>query len=382
MIRRIDYCDIDELIKLENETIGTTLGKEMFDLAVRSEIAYYYVYVENNKILGYISTSFDGISIEVLNFCVYKEYQGKGIGTKLLCHVLDELYSKGANNSILEVRESNNRAIGLYSKVGYKKIHIRKNYYSDMEDAIVMQKLFCDYNDLYQSYMERVSKIDRNDYYISYRNDNYRIKYDYNKYEIIKYDNLDKVLKKIRKDNDRTFLEIETSKRCNDYFIDMIEAYSISMHSNINNIKLNNNIGKVVEYSSINKEDYLKFNYEEDLRYDEAYAKENGVFKVNNIEKFNNKYKSYLIYDNDKLVGIVDCYIFLDGVFIENFVILKEYRNKGYGSSLFMGMVNGLKRIGVFDLFLDADGFDTVKDMYKKWGFSVIGEYYTYHKDL
>ena len=100
MIRKIDYSDIDGIIKLENETINTTLGKEMLDLAVRSEMAYYYVYLDNDNIVGYISSSFDGITIEILNFCVYKEYQNKGIGTKLICHLLDELYIKGANNSI------------------------------------------------------------------------------------------------------------------------------------------------------------------------------------------------------------------------------------------------------------------------------------------
>lgn len=381
MIRRIDYSDIDELIKLENETINTTLGKEMFNLAVRSEIAFYYVYVENNTILGYISSSFDGISIEILNFCVYKEYQNKGIGTKLLCFLLDELYAKGASNSILEVRKSNIKAIALYEKVGYKKIHVRKNYYSDLEDALVMQKLFVDYNDLYTSYMENVSKIEKNDYYISYRNDNYKIKYDYNKYEILNFSNIEKILKKIKKDNDRSFLEIESSKKLSEYFPNMIESNSISMHSNIENIRLDNNIGKVVEYSIDNKDDYLKYNYLEDLRYDEAYAKENGKFKVNNLESKPNKYKSYLIYDNDILVGIIDCYLFLDSVFLENFVILKEYRNKGYGSSLFMGMINKLKEYKIFDLFLDADNLDTVKEMYKKWGFSVIGNFYTYHED-
>ena len=35
---------------------------------------------------------------------------------------IDSKYNKGANNSILEVRESNMNAIKLYSKFGYKTI--------------------------------------------------------------------------------------------------------------------------------------------------------------------------------------------------------------------------------------------------------------------
>ena len=64
MIRRICYEDVDEIIKLENETINTTLGKEMLDLAVKSDMAYYYVYLDINKVIGYISSSFDSNSDE------------------------------------------------------------------------------------------------------------------------------------------------------------------------------------------------------------------------------------------------------------------------------------------------------------------------------
>ncbi len=65
MIRRIKYEDVNEIIKLENETIHTTLGKEMLDLAVRSEMAYYYVYLDKNKVVGYISSSFDSFTVEI-----------------------------------------------------------------------------------------------------------------------------------------------------------------------------------------------------------------------------------------------------------------------------------------------------------------------------
>ena len=51
MIRRIKDKDIDEIIKLENETLNTTLGEEMLKMAVTSSMAYYYVYIENNKII-------------------------------------------------------------------------------------------------------------------------------------------------------------------------------------------------------------------------------------------------------------------------------------------------------------------------------------------
>ena len=44
----------------------------------------------------------------------------------------------GATSFSLEVRESNIKAQNLYLKSGYTKSGIRKGYYSDGENAIVM----------------------------------------------------------------------------------------------------------------------------------------------------------------------------------------------------------------------------------------------------
>jgi len=380
MIRKICYDDVDEIIKLENETINTTLGKEMLTLACKSEIAFYYVYLDNNNVVGYISSTFDGITIEILNFCVYKSYQGKGIGTKLLNYLLNNLYKRGAINSILEVRESNNNAINLYTKFGFKNINIRKNYYSNGENAIVMQKTFTPYNDLYQSYMENVCSINKEKDYISYRNDDFKEKYDYNKYEILDTANIAKVLKKIKKDNNRDFLEIEYSKSIKEYVLDMIESYCVVMHTNIASINLDIKYNDIREYSKDLREDYIKYTYNDDLKYDTKYAKVNGIFRANLIEN-NKKFSSYLIYDNNVLVGLLDVYIFMDSAFIENFSILEGYRLKGYGKSLFMGMINDLRKKNIYDIFLDADGYDTPIKMYEKWGFINTLEYYTYHED-
>ncbi len=380
MIRRIKNEDIDEIIKLETEVLNTTLGSEIFNLAVKSEMAYYYVYLEDNRIIGYISSSFDGISIEILNFCVYKEYQNKGIGTKLISHLLDELYLKGANNSVLEVRESNLNAIKFYEKIGYKTIHVRKNYYSNGENALMMQKLLVSYEDLSKSYYDNFAKIENHKDYISYRNDDFKEKYDYNKYVILDEDNLDRIMKKIKKDNNRKFLELIIKNRHNDYFIDMIESYCGIMHTNICNIRIDVKHNDVRELTKEYLDDYIKYTYNDDLQYDEEYARLNGKFRGNVI--LNKKeFKSFLIYEGSKLIGVLDVYIFLDSAFFENFSVLEEYRLQGYGSSLFMKAVLMLKEMGIHDLFLEVDNYDTPKDMYKKWGFNVIGSYYGYHED-
>ncbi len=381
MIRRIENKDIEDIIKLENETLNTTLGEELLKMAVTSSMAYYYVYIENNKIIGYISSSFDDVTIEILNFCVDKEYQHKGIGTKLISHLFTELLKKGANNSILEVRESNIKAISFYERIGYKKISIRKNYYSNGENAHVLQKIFTPFEDISLNYMNDSSIIKNEKDYISYRNDNFKLKYDFNKYEIINEDHLEKLIKKIKKDNDRDFLELETPNRHNDLFPDMVESNCIIMHSNIYAIDINIKHNNICKYEDKYKDDYYDIVFNNNKAYGEEYAKLNALYKIDMLNKKPNNYKSYLIYDNNNAIGVIDAYLFLDNAYLEDFEIKEEYQNQGYGSSLFMYALNDLKMLGIKEIYLEADNYDTPKEMYKIWGFGIIGSYYSYHED-
>lgn len=139
MIRKLEKKDIDSIVSLENETIGSSLGSSMLNDILTNPLMGAYVYFED-EVLGYISYSFDGEIVEILNFCVTNKKQNQGIGKKLLSYLFEQMISLGAKTSILEVREDNVRAIHVYESFGYKKISIRKNYYKDSCNAIVYEK--------------------------------------------------------------------------------------------------------------------------------------------------------------------------------------------------------------------------------------------------
>ena len=142
MIRRYQECDIDAIVDLELKTLNTTLGKDMLKNELDNPFSYIFVYTVENNVVGYISYSFDGDIAEMLNFCVDTNMQGQGIGKELLEYTFNIFKDLSANSSILEVRESNYKAISLYNKFGYKKISVRKAYYSNGENALVLQRLF------------------------------------------------------------------------------------------------------------------------------------------------------------------------------------------------------------------------------------------------
>jgi ribosomal-protein-alanine acetyltransferase len=77
---------------------------------------------------------------ELLNIAVAPGAQGRGLGGRLLRHLLDA-HRGVARRLFLEVRASNGRAIDLYQRHGFVRLGVRKGYYpgtQGREDAWIM----------------------------------------------------------------------------------------------------------------------------------------------------------------------------------------------------------------------------------------------------
>ncbi|WP_297454099.1 ribosomal protein S18-alanine N-acetyltransferase [Persephonella sp.] len=70
---------------------------------------------------------------------VKKEFQGKGIGKHIMNWFIDLCKQKGINNIWLEVSQNNKKAIRFYEDFGFTIQDIRKNYYKDGSDALIMK---------------------------------------------------------------------------------------------------------------------------------------------------------------------------------------------------------------------------------------------------
>lgn len=80
--------------------------------------------------------------MELLNFVIFKNWQGRGFGAKYLLKLCQWAQDNAAISMSLEVRESNHAARALYEKIGFAPIAIRKQYYRTIEareDAIIMR---------------------------------------------------------------------------------------------------------------------------------------------------------------------------------------------------------------------------------------------------
>lgn len=137
-IERLIKEDIPQVVLLEEELLGDSLGKEMLENEINNESICFLAAKDNKKVLGYIGAYVIEGEMEILNFVVDKIHQHSGIGT-LLFNTLLELYPN-TKSIILEVRENNEQGINFYKKNNFNVISKRKHYYKNGDDALVMMK--------------------------------------------------------------------------------------------------------------------------------------------------------------------------------------------------------------------------------------------------
>ena len=132
--------------KLKKEDKNKTLEKsqkEKTDLGKNEKI--------EKNVLGYVAFYGTIESIDIFEVAIKKEYQGQGFGEKLLIESIENLIKDNKNAGIkninfsenkflLEVNENNVKALKLYKKIGFEEISVRKNYYGNNENAIIMIK--------------------------------------------------------------------------------------------------------------------------------------------------------------------------------------------------------------------------------------------------
>lgn len=69
---------------------------------------------------------------------VHPSYRHQGLGQALLIALLEVAERRALERATLEVRASNQVAVSLYQKFGFKVAGRRRRYYPDNEDAIIL----------------------------------------------------------------------------------------------------------------------------------------------------------------------------------------------------------------------------------------------------
>ena len=76
--------------------------------------------------------------VNIMNIVVRKNRRKEGIGSKLLSEIFEIAKQLKAQSITLEVNENNLAAIKLYQKFGFEQVGLRKKYYHNIDNAIIM----------------------------------------------------------------------------------------------------------------------------------------------------------------------------------------------------------------------------------------------------
>ena len=139
-IREWTEEDIAQIAQLEQRCFEDAWPKELLADVLTYSFLHGFLIEDNGKILGYCCLRILFETADVDNIAVDEAERGKGYGDILLTLMETRAVAMGATECLLEVRVSNTAARGLYEKHGFVEIGVRKKYYSNGEDALVMRK--------------------------------------------------------------------------------------------------------------------------------------------------------------------------------------------------------------------------------------------------
>lgn len=100
----------------------------------------YIVAKVDNEIVGFAGIKVILDEADIMNIVVRNDKRNLGIGSILLEKLIEIVQNQGCSFITLEVNEHNNPAIYLYEKYHFERIGLRKKYYNNTDDAIIMKK--------------------------------------------------------------------------------------------------------------------------------------------------------------------------------------------------------------------------------------------------
>ena len=138
-LRRASEEDLDWIASLEESSFSAAASRETLSAQLSDGRHIFLIASLDGLRAGYMS--FDTVLDEcyVDNVCTAPEYRRRGVASALVSAACAAASDMGCSFITLEVRASNNPAISLYERQGFRRVGLRPGYYErPREDAVIM----------------------------------------------------------------------------------------------------------------------------------------------------------------------------------------------------------------------------------------------------
>jgi ribosomal-protein-alanine N-acetyltransferase len=137
-LRPLGYADLPQVIAIERRAFPTPWSLAMFVLELSKPSGICLAATRGERIVGYTICSRYDTVWHVMNIAVDPDERRQGIASALLAELYARVRDPRARFT-LEVRRSNQVAIELYERDGFRVSGLRRRYYQDNgEDALIM----------------------------------------------------------------------------------------------------------------------------------------------------------------------------------------------------------------------------------------------------
>lgn len=139
--RPLDAAHAQMVAHLETELMGTDAWSEalVLDELPRKDRVWWAAYDADDALVGYAGGWIVDGQVQILKVATVPAMRRCGIARSLLARIASDARDLGAKSCSLEVRASNESAQALYRALGFESIGMRPRYYSDREDAVIME---------------------------------------------------------------------------------------------------------------------------------------------------------------------------------------------------------------------------------------------------
>ena len=138
-IRELDLTHLNAIEAIEKRAYPTPWSRSMFASELAKPTSICLGAFEGEELVGYVINSRYVDAWHVMNVAVDPGHQRRGVATRMLEHLFELTHDDERRGYTLEVRVSNDEAIGLYEKLGFEPRGTRRGYYTDnREDALIM----------------------------------------------------------------------------------------------------------------------------------------------------------------------------------------------------------------------------------------------------
>jgi ribosomal-protein-alanine N-acetyltransferase len=148
-IRYAEASDIASVINVNATTLPEHYS-DYFYYEILNEFPNTFVVAEiGGEVVSYIMCRIEyGLSVmkrfglarkgHIISIATLEAHRGKGVGTNLIQRAMDEMRKGGCKEVFLEVRVTNDDAVGLYKKLSFQVSGTMQGYYKDGESAYLM----------------------------------------------------------------------------------------------------------------------------------------------------------------------------------------------------------------------------------------------------